>query len=83
MSKEKYSVFSEIGIKDFISNLLEEIKELYLEDTTPWIIGYSGGKDSTTIVQLVWMAISELPESKRHKPVHIITTDTQVENPVV
>ena len=69
MSKEKYSVFSEIGINDFIPNLLEEIKELYLEDTTPWIIGYSGGKDSSTIVQLVWMAISELPESERHKPV--------------
>ena len=83
MSKKKYSVFSEIGINDFIPNLLEEIKELYLEDTTPWIIGYSGGKDSSTIVQLVWMAISELPESERHKPVHIITTDTQVENPVV
>lgn len=42
-----------------------------------------GGKDSTAIVQLVWTALSELPKEKLRKTVHIISTDTLVESPVV
>lgn len=59
------------------------IKELYLSDSMPWIVGYSGGKDSTTCVQLIWLSLQELPEEQRQKPVHVISTDTLVENPVV
>ena len=44
-----------------IEGLHDEIKELYQSDETPWVIGYSGGKDSTAIVQLIWNAIKELP----------------------
>lgn len=47
------------------------------------MIGYSGGKDSTAAVQLVWMALDKLPVEKRNKSVHIINTDTLVESPVV
>lgn len=70
-------------IEQEVARLKAIITELYQSDSMPWIIGYSGGKDSTTCVQLVWMAISELPEEKRSKPVHVISTDTLVENPVV
>lgn len=63
--------------------LLEEIQELYLADSVPWVIGYSGGKDSTAVLQLVWMALEQLPVEERAKPVHVISTDTLVENPVV
>ena len=66
-----------------IEELKAEVRELYRADDVPWIIGYSGGKDSTAIVQLIWLAISELDESKRHKAVNVISTDTLVENPVV
>lgn len=66
-----------------IEDLKAEIRELYKDDEVPWIIGYSGGKDSTAIVQLIWLAISELPEEERHKDVNVISTDTLVENPVV
>jgi DNA sulfur modification protein DndC len=66
-----------------IEELKAEIRELYLDDEVPWIIGYSGGKDSTAIVQLIWLAIGELPEEERHKDVNVISTDTMVENPVV
>ena len=59
------------------------IKDLYLSDSMPWIVGYSGGKDSTTCVQLIWLSLLELPFEKRRKPVHVISTDTLVENPVV
>ncbi len=66
-----------------IELLTNEIQELYSLDSVPWVVGYSGGKDSTTILQLVWNAIASLPLSKRHKKIYVITTDTQVENPIV
>jgi DNA sulfur modification protein DndC len=66
-----------------IQVLTTEIQELYCLDAIPWVVGYSGGKDSTAILQLVWNAIAALPPEKRTKPVHVLTTDTLVENPVV
>ena len=66
-----------------IREVIDIIKELYLADMLPWICGYSGGKDSTAVVQLVWYALSDLPTEKLVKPVHVISTDTLVESPVV
>lgn len=63
--------------------IVDEIRAVYLSDSVPWIVGYSGGKDSTASLQLVWTAISSLPEAQRSKPVHVISTDTLVENPVI
>ncbi|WP_244148928.1 DNA phosphorothioation system sulfurtransferase DndC [Desulfonatronum thioautotrophicum] len=77
------SAFQCLGFKPAIDLLHEEIRELYLADDTPWIIGYSGGKDSTAIVQLIWTALADLPPGQRTKTIHVITTDTMVENPVV
>jgi len=70
-------------IKDPIRYVIEEIKSLYLADNRPWIIGYSGGKDSTTVVELVFEAISEVPLHKRKKTIHITFSDTLVENPLI
>lgn len=64
-------------------DVIDVIKGLYLSDMIPWICGYSGGKDSTAVVQLVWEALSELPIEQRKKTVHVISTDTLVESPVV
>lgn len=69
--------------KDILQNTLDTIKQVYVEDNIPWICGYSGGKDSSAVVQLVWMALLQLPKEKRTKTVHIISTDTLVESPVV
>ena len=79
----KASAFTALGFKATIDALCAEIRELYLADEVPWIIGYSGGKDSTATLQLVWMAIAALPVEQRKKTVHVISTDTLVENPVV
>ncbi|MYS52041.1 DNA phosphorothioation system sulfurtransferase DndC [Streptomyces sp. SID6013] len=68
---------------EVVTELTEEIRELYTADQVPWVIGYSGGKDSTAVLQLVWMALAELPAEQRTKTVHVISTDTLVENPVV
>ena len=69
-------------VKD-IEKLTEEIQNLYCLDDIPWVLGYSGGKDSTAVLQLVWNAIAALPLEKRTKTIHVITTDTRVENPIV
>lgn len=64
--------------------LKQRIQNLYLSDHIPWIVGYSGGKDSTATLQLVWKAIAELPSEQRsHKEIHVISTDTLVEQPIV
>ncbi|HRW07379.1 MAG TPA: DNA phosphorothioation system sulfurtransferase DndC [Caldilineaceae bacterium] len=66
-----------------LSDLYKSIRQTYLRDRYPWVIGYSGGKDSTTALQLVWYALAELPPDQRKKPVFIISTDTLVETPVI
>lgn len=71
------------GKNKVVSSTITEVQQLYLADDFPWIVGYSGGKDSTATLQLVWNAIDSLPLEKRHKKVHVIGTDTLVENPIV
>jgi DNA sulfur modification protein DndC len=66
-----------------VQALTVEIQDLYCLDAVPWCIGYSGGKDSTATLQLIWNAIAQLPVEKRTKTIHVITTDTLVENPYV
>lgn len=77
------SFFSEHGLSQSIELGKLRLQELYRSDDTPWVIGYSGGKDSSAVVQLVWLALADLPVADRKKPVYVITTDTLVENPIV
>lgn len=69
--------------KENLNGLMNTIRNLYLADDIPWVIGYSGGKDSTATLQLVWYALRDLPTNKRKKTVHIMHTNTLVESPVV
>ena len=68
------SAFLELGFKDTIKKLHKEIQALYLADNSPWIIGYSGGKDSTGTLQLIWNAVSELTPDRRKKTIHVMCT---------
>ena len=61
----------------------EDILRVYAADTRPWVIGYSGGKDSTAVVRLVFEALASLPKAKRTKQVFIVSSDTLVETPLV
>lgn len=83
VSKDKTSAFAELGMGEVVKAICNEIRELYLWDDVHWVVGYSGGKDSTAILQLIWLAIKELPPEQRKKPIHVISTDTLVEQPVV
>ena len=66
-----------------LSDLLREVKTLYQEDSRPWVIGFSGGKDSTAVLQLVYAVLLALPPEQRTKPVFVVSSDTRVETPVV
>ncbi|MCZ2108915.1 MAG: DNA phosphorothioation system sulfurtransferase DndC, partial [Dehalococcoidia bacterium] len=77
------SAFAETGIQSAVDDLVARVRALYLSDGIPWIVGYSGGKDSTATLEIVWMALAGLPVEKRTKRVYVITNDTLVENPVV
>lgn len=65
------------------SDLIREIQELYLENDKPWVIGYSGGKDSTTVLSLIYVAVSKLSKEQRYKHIYVISSDTLVETPLV
>lgn len=72
----KFQVFEDI---------IKEIMIVYKHDERPWLIGYSGGKDSTLLVSLVYEAVKRLKNAGTNltKKVYIITSDTMVENPIV
>lgn len=71
------------GIKEVLRSKHEEIQKVYLNDSRPWILGYSGGKDSTATLQLVYNAIKELPPEQRTKKIYVVSSDTMVENPLI
>ena len=66
-----------------LEELIEEIQYVYRSDNRPWVIGYSGGKDSTTVVELVYKMLQTLPDWQRHKKVYIVSSDTRIENPLI
>ena len=65
----------------------QEIKKglvnLYRGDVRPWLVGFSGGKDSTMLASLVVDAVLSVPAEERKKPVAILCTDTRVEIPAI
>lgn len=67
-----------------IQGIRAELLDEYRQDHgAPWIIGYSGGKDSTLVAHLVFEMLMALPPSQRTRQVHIVANDTLVESPLV
>ncbi|WP_421377980.1 DNA phosphorothioation system sulfurtransferase DndC [Bacillus salacetis] len=69
--------------KTVLEESKDEIKKVYLSDERPWVVGYSGGKDSTVVVQLVFEALKELPAEELTKKIYVISSDTLVETPLI
>ncbi len=63
--------------------ITEELRTLYLGDTRPWMIGFSGGKDSTLVAALIFEAVLSIPVEQRTKEIHVVCTDTRVEIPAI
>lgn len=68
-----------------IDGIVKEIQEQYFEDDNqrPWIVGFSGGKDSTMLLQLVWYALKNYPAEMRKRSIHVVCNNTLVENPKI
>lgn len=66
-----------------LPEITKTLRDLYLTDARPWMIGFSGGKDSTLVAHLIFDAIRTVPKEERTKDVHVLCTDTRVEIPAV
>ncbi len=71
-----------------INFIIDEIVDQYMfadETQRPWIIGFSGGKDSTVLLQLVWKALEKVKEFSGFvkRDIYIVCNDTMVENPII
>ena len=72
-----------MGLTEKINAVKKEIKFVYKSCSQPWVIGYSGGKDSSCTLQLIWQSISELEPSERNRKIYVVFSDTLVETPVI
>ena len=75
-------------IPNRIAHIIEELEDQYLEIdryNRPWIIGFSGGKDSTVLLTLTWMALLKARQEGHslNRQVYVVCNDTMVENPVI
>ncbi len=68
-----------------IATVKSRLKEEFLADTRPWVVTFSGGKDSTTVLHLVIEMLLEMREEgeKQSKKVYIVSSDTGVEMPLI
>jgi DNA sulfur modification protein DndC len=66
----------------FLEQRYEMIRSLYLADDRPWIVAFSGGKDSSATLQMVWNALLSLKVEERKKLIHIAYVDTGMEHPL-
>ena len=66
-----------------LAKYIAEVQRIYCSDKRPWVIGYSGGKDSSAVITLIYLALLGLEPKFRTKSVFIVSSDTLVETPVV
>ena len=64
-------------------NIKNNLRQLYFEDSRPWLVGFSGGKDSTMLASLVFDVVLSIPVEQRKKSVVVLCTDTRVEIPAI
>ena len=74
-----------------IENIIDELVDQYTyadSSERPWIIGFSGGKDSTVLLTLVWRALEKIKKEfpypfQLRRQVYVVCNDTMVENPII
>ena len=84
-SGERDAPVKEASIADQWRDLVRGIRDEYLDTTHrfPWVVGFSGGKDSTLVAHGVFEALLSIPPSLRTREVHFVSNDTMVESPVI
>jgi len=71
------------AIRQQFQDVIDQMALVYKHDSRPWMLGFSGGKDSTLLCQLTFEMLEQLSPEERTKKVYIVTSDTMVENPIV
>jgi len=66
-----------------VDEMTADLREAYLCDNRPWIIGFSGGKDSTMLVQFIYYMLANMQVSDRCKHVYVLASDTRGESPFI
>jgi DNA sulfur modification protein DndC len=67
-SRENQSLIARQGLRATVDAVQGRIQQVYSEYPQPLVVGYSGGKDSTAVLQLVWNALAALPPTALTKP---------------
>lgn len=71
------------GVAARLNAVLHTMREEYQKSDAPWIVAYSGGKDSTLLLHLAWETLQSFPPEQRQRPVYVVANDTLVESPLV
>lgn len=64
-----------------VPEALEKIRYEYRRTDVPWFVGFSGGKDSSAVVKLVYQVLASLRETA--VPIYLVYCDTGVEIPII
>lgn len=82
---ERMENLEEVSIAERWRDVVRGIRDEYLDPAHrfPWVVGFSGGKDSTVVAHGVFEALLSVPPSQRTRDVHIVSNDTLVESPLV
>ena len=75
------------NVQDVVARL-DAVRKVMLAEyrkrhNDPWIVAYSGGKDSTLLLHLAWEIMLSLPPEERRREIHVVANDTLVESPLV
>jgi DNA sulfur modification protein DndC len=65
------------------NDIKARLRTLYMGDDRPWLIGFSGGKDSTMLASLIFETVASVEAGSRIKPIALVCTDTRVEIPAI
>lgn len=55
MNESRFQIFEDI---------IQQMMMVYRHDNRPWLVGYSGGTDSTLLVSLIFEAVNRISEKK-------------------
>lgn len=63
------------------NHTIKTIEMLYLRNQLPWALGFSGGKDSTAMLKLVYNALMNIKKPK--KEIYLVYCNSGVEIPLI
>ena len=71
------------ALRGKLRSIRQELRAEYLQPhDKPWMIGFSGGKDSTLLAHLVLECLMSIAPDERKRRVFIVSNDTLVESPI-